>query len=561
MTMTVFKGESSQSLALRFCESKGLCGLYSFLYPLGMSYAVNSTLVQMAGRSEALALEFGVAPQTLREIGYMPGPGGYKTAVIAFGERTFPRWIVNLQKPRVCPLCIQEEEKCLQVWDLSVIGICTCHRVLLVDSCLKCGRQLSWTRRYVGACKCGRPLARAQLTPASDEAVMATTWLLGLLDGREGISADKDRFSFFSRATELIFALGRVTGALGTERRSIMELCTPQHLNQMLEVWVRAFSRLPYSYWEITDRIRQTADPSATASQQLGQFYGAITRSKGKFNRTFLKRLHEVSPRGAGSQKKFGKRLALHLQSLGHVDMSTRHLAEVLRRTESNAVAVANARNVLPTIEPDDNSMRWPIADVLAALELDPIQGCQRLRTSVTRPLVEVTGISPKRIRKAILEHDMFGLLQYGPDPSRTCLSFHVRLICNRLRRILDQCHEIRASRESYASFHEISFQGTRSCGRVINLVAAGLLTPVGYMGRRSVTDLLFDSRWLTKQRSKELGSLKSSGSALRGPDYSLEEVLIALGMEMPEQIGSLDRSLEHLRRYPAQESWLLHEA
>lgn len=83
----------------------------------------------------------------------------------------------------------------------------------------------------------------------------------------------------------------------------------------------------------------------------------------------------------------------------------------------------------------------------------------------------------------------------------------------------------------------------------------------MGYVGRRTVTDLLFDSRWLTKQRSEELRSLKSTCAALSGPNYSLEEVLMALGMEMPEQISWLDRSLEHLLRNPAQENRMLEEA
>ena len=58
-------------------------------------------------------------------------------------------------RPQVCPICLQEGRPCSLEWEATGVVVCLRHRRLLVDTCVHCGRRLSWWRPAIDVCACG----------------------------------------------------------------------------------------------------------------------------------------------------------------------------------------------------------------------------------------------------------------------------------------------------------------------------------------------------------------------------------------------------------------------
>ncbi len=65
-----------------------------------------------------------------------------------------------------CPLCLKEAHIQQASWDWRLQTACPRHRVLLIDRCQACQRQVSWRCSSLQHCICGYPLADAPTLPA-----------------------------------------------------------------------------------------------------------------------------------------------------------------------------------------------------------------------------------------------------------------------------------------------------------------------------------------------------------------------------------------------------------
>jgi hypothetical protein len=65
--------------------------------------------------------------------------------------------------PKVCPHCLEERQVLMMLWDLTLFCICPKHACLLIDTCTKCKKRISWKRAHVSKCSCGQDL-RAIIT-------------------------------------------------------------------------------------------------------------------------------------------------------------------------------------------------------------------------------------------------------------------------------------------------------------------------------------------------------------------------------------------------------------
>lgn len=77
------------------------------------------------------------------------------------------RQAFQLHRPKVCPRCLAENGWCEAFWDLRMAIACPIHRVLLVDRCEHCGRELTWRRGKVSRCRCGHDLTSSPTVNAS----------------------------------------------------------------------------------------------------------------------------------------------------------------------------------------------------------------------------------------------------------------------------------------------------------------------------------------------------------------------------------------------------------
>lgn len=82
-------------------------------------------------------------------------------------------------RPQVCPICLREGRPCLLEWEMAGVAVCVRHRAVLIDSCVHCGRRLSWWRPAIDICSCGHFLSGEDEAVANDAVVGWTEMLLG----------------------------------------------------------------------------------------------------------------------------------------------------------------------------------------------------------------------------------------------------------------------------------------------------------------------------------------------------------------------------------------------
>lgn len=68
---------------------------------------------------------------------------------------------------KVCPLCLEEAPYCRRIWDFKLVTCCPLHKVLLIDQCQYCKKQIGWNRPTVVICNCGFDLRRICTTHVS----------------------------------------------------------------------------------------------------------------------------------------------------------------------------------------------------------------------------------------------------------------------------------------------------------------------------------------------------------------------------------------------------------
>jgi hypothetical protein len=80
-------------------------------------------------------------------------------------------------RPRVCPICLQESAYIRGVWYLSLYRVCESHRVWLIDSCSQCEQPLAHGRHSVSSCACGQVLPGVKTRGASALAALVSRFI------------------------------------------------------------------------------------------------------------------------------------------------------------------------------------------------------------------------------------------------------------------------------------------------------------------------------------------------------------------------------------------------
>ena len=82
-----------------------------------------------------------------------------------------------LSTPRICPMCLRNQEFCRRLWDLALYTSCHIHRVEMVDACSKCNSRVCWNRKSVSRCSCGADLKEADCRVASEHSLIVSEML------------------------------------------------------------------------------------------------------------------------------------------------------------------------------------------------------------------------------------------------------------------------------------------------------------------------------------------------------------------------------------------------
>ena len=94
----------------------------------------------------------------------------------------------SLKVRRWCPMCFAVDAARgpfapfqRNWWDVSSIGTCPVHLVLMLDSCPRCQSPTTWSEPRLARCACGQALAEADATPIPRSDAAAARYLAGRL--------------------------------------------------------------------------------------------------------------------------------------------------------------------------------------------------------------------------------------------------------------------------------------------------------------------------------------------------------------------------------------------
>ncbi|WP_425551645.1 TniQ family protein [Burkholderia seminalis] len=157
----IFPDEDGVGYALRMCDANAL----SF-HLLAAALASPGHCYLPYKSTQALAFMFGGTPKLVaRALVRRQFEDGITTA--DYLDQTFLRPKHLRQTcPQICPFCLHEDRRALASWSLTMMCCCTKHEICLVDRCA-CGRPISWRRRSLLVCECGREFYNSILSPHS----------------------------------------------------------------------------------------------------------------------------------------------------------------------------------------------------------------------------------------------------------------------------------------------------------------------------------------------------------------------------------------------------------
>ncbi|WP_179214118.1 TniQ family protein [Paraburkholderia caledonica] len=209
----IFPDEDGVGYALRLAQANALSfhQLATFLASPGHCYLPYCS-------APALGFMFGGTPEFIaRALVRRHFEAGITVA--DFAEHRFSRpKHVRQSRPQICPFCLLERGHARASWSITMMCCCTEHKVCLIDQC-SCGRPISWRRRSLLVCECGRSLGDATpVHPATRGALAICSqieYLLGPAHFRLQSSLDSDLAIFDDVSVDtflrVVWALGHST--------------------------------------------------------------------------------------------------------------------------------------------------------------------------------------------------------------------------------------------------------------------------------------------------------------------------------------------------------------
>lgn len=98
---------------------------------------------------------------------------------VTYSHRISP---FNHEQPKLCAQCVEDKGHIEAFWDLRFAVACPAHGTVAVRSCT-CGKNLSWKRRNLTTCGCGKSYRSVAAAAAPLPVVMLMKWLAAKLNG------------------------------------------------------------------------------------------------------------------------------------------------------------------------------------------------------------------------------------------------------------------------------------------------------------------------------------------------------------------------------------------
>lgn len=199
------------------------------------------------------------------------------------------RQIISLQRSKICPACLRESNYCSRLWDLVPLTVCHLHKSLLIDTCPKCNKNITWTREHVCSCPCGFDWRDISSETLEDSELEVGRHIHNLCnracDAHEESLTSKVapllRLSLDDSISALLFIAGQHVGSGAGTGRHVASLNRYSALHSLLTLAYSVFKNWPHNFHQFLEWRRSRQNQSTEGSgleRDFGRFHHLLHR-------------------------------------------------------------------------------------------------------------------------------------------------------------------------------------------------------------------------------------------------------------------------------------------
>ena len=246
-------------------------------------------LVSGAADLRPLSKLTGVTAEELRKLVYPPATQGDNAQThLAFGS-LIPRHLIRVDRAKVCPSCLAETDYARRIWEFVPVTACPLHGRLLLETCPKCRKRISWARGKLSFCSCGADWRDAAVQTAG----AAELRLARLIHERCGHSTNEDReqedrarnplygLDIHHLLVAVLFIAAQERFKKGSSGASGLNSLANESVHVALSNAFEVFDTWPDNFHRFLDRIRGRHGGTSTVGglhRTFGRFYPGLYR-------------------------------------------------------------------------------------------------------------------------------------------------------------------------------------------------------------------------------------------------------------------------------------------
>lgn len=155
-------GEDLHHFLQRVANANGLSGISRVLGTRGLAFHGQ----RQSSWYKTLGTLLNASPDVLEHMDICPDRNAGKRQRFWYHGHSLHVHHIHQHAPRICPSCLKERGHGQAIWAITAMTACPEHDNLLLDTCPRCDRPLSWRRPDLFRCPCGNDLRESPVHTA-----------------------------------------------------------------------------------------------------------------------------------------------------------------------------------------------------------------------------------------------------------------------------------------------------------------------------------------------------------------------------------------------------------
>lgn len=167
-----------------------------------------------------------------------------------------PQYMIRVNKPKVCPECLDETGYARKVWDFAPLTACPLHQRLLLEDCPSCCVPIRWSRKNLSICHCGFDWRKTSRTPVQGYELKVSEYVyksckLIKHDLTEGPTTNDNPLlglDLHAFSSALFFIASQLDGIIDTKGKHLAPSANNPKLHTLLSKSFKVFENWPENF-------------------------------------------------------------------------------------------------------------------------------------------------------------------------------------------------------------------------------------------------------------------------------------------------------------------------